>query len=194
MNTATFQRVLAEKRVAIGAVVTLVCGAVALWVVVVYPLTQRVAAAQLRAQSATASLETADTEHQAVQVLRQDKTRVEQQLAQFYEDVLPVGLAGARSVTYARLSELAGAHRLVMERRNVTLEDEFDDDGQLARLETTMVLSGDWVSIRRFMHALESSPEFMVIEGIALSQSEPLDAVVGLVLRVGTYYRNPSTT
>jgi hypothetical protein len=194
MNATILQRVLAEKRVIIGAVVMLVCGTVALWGVVVYPLTQQVATAQLRAHSATLNLASAEAEYRAAEGLRDDKTRLEQQLAKFYDDVLPVGLAAARSVTYARLSDLANEHRLVMERRNVTLADEFDDDGRLASLETTMVLSGDWVSIRRFMHALESSTEFMVIERIVLSQSESLDAALGLVLSVATYYRNLGET
>lgn len=193
MKAATVQRVVTEKRVGFALVLTTCIAAMVLWTIAVFPLNARLTSTRARATVATGNLAAAQARLVQARNQRQDRNRVEQELATFYDDVLPRGLPLARSVTYARLSELALEHRLVMERRTVTLEEEHDEAGELASLETTMILTGDWTNIRHFMHALEGAPEFMVIEGIVLNQSDGQGTTLGLALSVATYYRNADT-
>ena len=101
--------------------------------------------------------------------------------------MLPASLAGARGITYPRFAALARSHNLVLEQRSNTPEQ--DEESQLARLRTTMRLGGEWPDIRRFIHALESAPEFIVIEDVFLSQNEEEDSVQMLTMSVATYYQ-----
>ena len=59
----------------------------------------------------------------------------------------------------------------------------------LARLRVSMLLSGAYRDIRRFIHALETAPEFLVIEEIVLSQGDGTEAGEVLSLDLSTYYR-----
>ena len=53
-----------------------------------------------------------------------------------------------------------------------------------------MLLSGAYRDIRRFIHALETAPEFVVIEEIVLSQGDETEAREVLSLVLSTYYRD----
>ena len=53
-----------------------------------------------------------------------------------------------------------------------------------------MLLSGAYRDIRRFIHALETAPEFVVIEEIVLSQGDETEAGEVLSLVLSTYYRD----
>ena len=57
-------------------------------------------------------------------------------------------------------------------------------------LQVSMLLSGAYRDIRRFIHALETAPEFVVIEEIVLSQGDETEAGEVLSLVLSTYYRD----
>ena len=52
-----------------------------------------------------------------------------------------------------------------------------------------MLLSGAYRDIRRFIHALETAPEFLVIEEIVLSRGDESEGGEVLNLVLSTYYR-----
>lgn len=183
----TLKRVLAEKGLActlVGAGMVLALG---LYVFVVYPLTARVEAARSREATARESLSTAGAAYDAALATASGQTQTSDQLQRFYGDVLPSSLAAARRITYPRFAALARAHNLVLEQRSNIPEQ--DDESQLARLRTTMLLGGEWPDIRRFVYALETEPEFIVIEDVVLSQNEELDSAQMLTMSVATYYQ-----
>ena len=45
-------------------------------------------------------------------------------------------------------------------------------NGRIGRLQSRMVLQGDYQSFRRFIYELESSPEFLIIDSVTLTQSD----------------------
>jgi hypothetical protein len=51
------------------------------------------------------------------------------------------------------------------------------------------VLTGEYRNIRRFIHNLETAPEFLVIENVALSQGSERERGLSVVVKVSTYYR-----
>ena len=63
-------------------------------------------------------------------------------------------------------------------------------DSSLSRFAQTAVLTGEYGNIRRFIHQLETRPEFVVIENVDLSQGET-DGSGGITvtLQIATYYR-----
>lgn len=181
------RRVYTEKRrFILPLAVALVANAV-LYAVAVYPLGRRVAAAEQRSAAATQSVRTAETMYASAESVATGKAQATSELKSFYDDVLPDGLSGARRITYVRLAQVAADSGLQYERR--TIRTEREPDSRLAKLEMTMVLAGRYEDVRRFIHELETSDEFIVIEDVALAQSEETAAPLVLTVDVATYYR-----
>ena len=182
------RRILVEKRVACGVVGIALIADVALYGLAVYPRTVGVDYARLRAASASQGLTGGEASLRATRATLEGRTRAKEELRQFYDDILPQSLAGARDITYPRLASLATETNLVLERRSSA--PGHDDDSALGRLRTTMLLAGEYRDIRRFIDALESAPEFIVIEEIVLTQREvEIGSGQVLTLGVATYYR-----
>ena len=180
------KRIIADKRALVLPLTVAVVGNAALYTLVVYPLTIRVANAERRAVIAQQRGREAEREQAVVDATLAGKARADEDLRRFYRDVLPRDLAGARRITYARLAALAEEAHLRHERRSTTTEQ--DRDSHLARLRTTMVLAGNYADIRRFIYELETAREFVVIEDVSLTQREEDSAALVLTLQVSTYY------
>lgn len=181
------RRILVEKRsivlpIAVGLIVN-----AALYGLVVYPLTRRVEAAEGRAAAAQAKLLVAQQTFTHAKETVTGKGKADEELQRFYGEVLPVDLAAARRITYLRLAQLADQANLRYERRTVRTEQ--DENSRLARLNMTMVLEGEYDDIRRFIYQLETAPEFVVIEDVALARGQEGETALVLTLEVSTYYR-----
>ena len=50
------------------------------------------------------------------------------------------------------------------------------------------MLQGDYEGIRRFIYALETAPEFVIIDDVSLAQAEA-NKPLTLTLELSTYYR-----
>ncbi len=179
-------RVLREKRLLVLLVAAAIAVDAGLYAFAVYPWSLKVQNAAERAVRAEASRDMVRQSFGAAQATLEGKTQADTELRRFYEEILPRDLAGARGITALRLATLAAEHHLILERRS-TAPDR-DDDSQLARLRMTMLLEGEYRNIRQFVYALETAPEFIVIEEIVLSEGEEDDSVQVLTLGLATYY------
>ena len=180
------KRVLVEKRLAVMLVAVGFGIDIGLYTFAVYPWSIKVLNAESRAAMAVASQNAAT---QAVIVARrtlEGKTEADNELRNFYLDILPRNLAGARGITFARLADLASVNNLVMERRSAAPDQE--DGSQLARLRITMLLKGEYRDMRRFIYELETAPEFIVIEEVVLSRGDATDDGEILTLGLATYF------
>ena len=113
-------------------------------------------------------------------------------MERFYAEVLPASLAHARNLLNPYLDGLADEANLVLERRTSTSNRE--RESLLAKLETTMVLAGEYRDIREFIHRLETAPEFILIEEVLLTQQPDTDGALVLTLGVSTYFRELMVT
>jgi Tfp pilus assembly protein PilO len=52
-----------------------------------------------------------------------------------------------------------------------------------------MVVQGDYENVRKFIHALETAPEFVVIDDVSLTQGAEPSSPLVLTLELSTYYR-----
>ena len=73
------------------------------------------------------------------------------------------------------------------------LTDRFEVDsapkgGRLGHLKIKMVLQGDYEDLRRFIYALETAPQFVIVDELSLAQNE-LNKPLTLTLALSTYYR-----
>jgi len=62
------------------------------------------------------------------------------------------------------------------------------------RLKVTMDLAGSYADIRDFIHDIEASPEFVVIDDVGLMESVQNGGSVRLTLQLSTYFRTTETT
>ena len=154
----------------------------------VYPLSQRVANVEQRNSSALRTLEAARKDHGAATGTLAGKDRATTELSTFYTSVLPRDLAGARRLTHLRLAQMAREHGLSWGR--ATSEPiPPERNSTLTRLKTDVLLTGSYGEIRRFIHALETAPEFVVIDNVQLLENRESNDGVQLTLALSTFYR-----
>src|SRR5450432_1776892 len=95
-----WKRILAEKRALIVPLVLGVVANIAAYGLWVYPLGVKSAGAADRAAAATQSLQAAQREEGAARELVLGKSRADQELATFFDKVLPADQSAARRLTY----------------------------------------------------------------------------------------------
>ena len=160
---------------------------VVVFAVGVYPLSQRVANIEQRDRTAEEQLLAAQRDHTQAAGTLTGKDRAATELASFYRDVLPSDLAGARRLTHLRLAQLARESNLKFLR--ATFEPVAERDRTLTRLKIEMALSGSYADMRAFIHQLETSPEFVVIDNVALGEGAE-GGPLSVTLDLSTYYRD----
>jgi hypothetical protein len=185
--TPLVSRILAERRAVVLPLVALALVNLALYAAAVYPLSLRVGTLESRAVRARDGLAGAEREHAAARALVTGRERADAELKTFYGEVLPHDLAGARRMTYARLAQLAREANLQYEHRTYDVDSSYE--GDLQKLGIVMDLSGDYDDVRTFVHELETSPEFVVIEKVTLAERDSGDPQLTLTLNLATFYR-----
>ena len=181
------RRIAAEKRALVWALAIVAAANVAVYAFVVYPLAARSAGAAARASAAAQAAEAASREAEAARAIVAGKARADEELAAFYQRVLPADLSAARRLTYARLPALARESGVRYEAGRTEV-DEKSGDNRFGRLRTTMLLQGEYENIRRFVYEVETAPEFVIIDTVTLAQPEA-DKPLALTLELSTYYR-----
>jgi hypothetical protein len=182
------QRVVAENRQPIIWLAAALLLNVLVYTFGVYPLGQRVANVSGRNDAAARALAAARLEHQQASGALTGKDQAVSKLARFYTEVLPHDLASARQLTHLRLAQLARMHDLRYGRAQS--EPVLNKDSKLTQLKVEMTLGGSYAGVRGFLHSLETAPQFVVIDNVALAESTEADDRVELTLALSTYYRS----
>ena len=182
------KRIIVEKR-AIGIPLLIVLLAnLFVYAAIVYPLMRRSAGASDRAAAAAAARQAAERDLAAARELVTGKGRAEEELATFYNKVLPSDVVTARRMTYAHPPAVARKTNVRYEAGSFNADIALKNP-RIGRLQTRIALVGDWENMRRFIYELESSPEFIIIDGVSLAQGEA-GKPLALNLELSTYYRN----
>jgi Tfp pilus assembly protein PilO len=184
-----FQRVMREHRRIVLPLAIALGVNVIVYGAVVYPLSQRVANIEQRDRTAEEQLLAAQRDHAQATGTLTGKDRAAAELATFYKDVLPSDLSGARRLTHLRLAQLARESNLKFISATFQPVEPRGGGGTLTQLKIQMALSGTYSDMRAFIHELESSPEFVVIDNIELGQGADGGAL-GVTLHLSTYYRD----
>jgi Tfp pilus assembly protein PilO len=183
-----FNRIFAEKRSLVWPLALVLIANAVVYALVVYPLSQKVAMGEQEATAANFALVTARREHANARATVTGKGQADAELKKFYSDVLPPDLSGARRITYLPLEHLAEESNLRLERQALSPDER--NEGGLAKLTTTATLTGEYRDIRRFLHQLETRPEFIVLENVDLTQNESeMSRGITVTVQVATYFR-----
>jgi len=181
------RRVLHENRRYLWPLVAALVLNVAVYGLVVYPLGVKSATAVERAAAAADVRAAAERDMAAAAALVAGKSTAEQELATFYQKVLPPTLDAARRLTYAKLPALARKANVKFEERRSDI-DQQQKNSRLGRLQTRIVLEGDYESLRQLLYELETTPEFLIVDDVSVLQPDA-NKPLTLTLNVSTYYR-----
>ena len=190
-HQSVLQRVLAEHRRAVYALVAGVVLNLLVYAFFVYPLQSDVANVEQRNRAAQEALAAAKADYARADGTLTGKDRALKELDTFYSSVLAKDLTGARRLTFARLAQLAAKSRLDLERRKY--EPVVERGSNLTRLKVTMDLAGTYADIRDFIHEIEASPEFVVIDDVGLTEGVQSEQALRLTLQLSTYFRTTGT-
>jgi hypothetical protein len=182
-----YRRIADEKRSIVLPLAIGIAANILAYAFVVYPLGIRSAGAADRAAQATATRLAAEREHAAAVDLVGGKARAEEELDAFYKNVLPADLVAVRRMTYGPLIDMAESSNVTYLRRVYSEEVERATEGQLTRITIRMVFQGTYENLRNFIYELETAPEFVIVDEVALAESD--EDRQTLTLTLTTYFR-----
>lgn len=180
------RRIVHEHRrtvVVLGVLAVLNVAAVAIGVV---PLSSGVRTAETRRAQGAAALGQARRNAEAARTLQSAYDQAKRELQAFYAEVLPHDVAAARRLLQFKLAQVAETHDVALQRSAAT--PERSKDSRLARLRVVVSLEGDYADVRAFIHDLEQSADFIVIDTLALQEGADASAPLALTLELSTYY------
>lgn len=180
------RRIFVEKRPIIVPLAIAVLINIGVYALVVYPLGVKSAGAADRAARATASLKGAEQDYAAAKALVTGKTRAEEELTTFYGNVLPANQLAAVRLTYLPLTGIARKTNVQVVTRRWQSEIP-QKDARLVRLKVLASLSGDYEAFRAFIYELETAPEFVIIDQLAIAQGD-VNRPLAFTLELSTYY------
>lgn len=181
------RRIVAEHRRAVWLIAAGLILNAALLVVVVLPLSQRVSGGEQQAQAAMKELAAARRDYNSARATVTGKAQADVELKKFYQEVLPSSFSGARRVLFPSIEQLAKKSNL--QYHDSSIQPAGEPEGDLQKVTMTFNLAGEYTNIRRFIHELETAPEFRVIESVALAQAEEGERGLNVAAHVATYYR-----
>jgi hypothetical protein len=182
-----FRRIFVEKKRFIYPLIAVAILNAALFVAVEYPLSLKVANGERDAQAAATARAAARADFETARATVTGKASADTELKKFYGDVLPPDLSAARRAVYGRIDKLAGAADIKPAQQTFDVKQEKGSD--LAKYTATVALTGDYRSIRRMIHDLETSPDFLILESVALTQGQEREQGLNVVLKIATYFR-----
>jgi hypothetical protein len=181
------RRVLVEKRSLIYPLVGVILANVALFIAVVYPLSLKVANGERDARNASAARQSAQAEYDGARATVTGKKQADEELKKFYGAVLPPDQSAARRILYAKIDKLESTANVKPGAKDFEATQE--RGSQLGKLTATVTLTGEYRNIRQFIHELETAPEFLILENVAVSQGSERDRGLTVVVKVATYFR-----
>jgi len=182
-----WKRIVIEKRVIVAPLLIGLLANIAAYALWVYPLGVKSATAVDRAAAAAQSLKAAEQDLANARALVAGKSRAEQEIATFYDKVLPADFSSARRLTYTTLPSLARKANVKMLGRREEI-DKAEKDTRLGILRIETQWEGDYEGLRRFIYELESDPAFVIIDDVEIVQQEATRPLT-LRMKLSTYYR-----
>jgi Type II secretion system (T2SS), protein M subtype b len=181
------RRIFVEKRALIIPVAVGVVLNIAAYLFVVRPLALKSAGVADRAIAAREALTLAERDLAAARALVTGTSRADEELATFYEQVLPPDQNSARRLTYLSIYHLARQMNVKFLARKTEGEPP-KRDARVGRWKIRAELQGDYENLRQFIYALESAPAFVIIDDVTLSQNDAAKPLT-LTIELSSYYR-----
>jgi hypothetical protein len=181
------RRIVDERRAIVLPLAIAVVLNAAAYALVVRPLANKSAGTIGRATTAANALAAAQRDAASARALVAGKSRADEELRTFYDKVVPADYSTARRMTSTLVPALTRKANVKYEQARYEIIAP-DKNSRLGHLRVRIVLQGSYEGVRRFIYALETAPQFVIIDELALAQNDankPLTLTLGL----STYYR-----
>jgi Tfp pilus assembly protein PilO len=185
------KRIVIEKRSLLWPLALGLLLNIAAYALIVRPKELKVKSADVRSAAAAQAVQAAERDLASARALVSGKSQAEEALSTFYNKVLPADFSAARRMTFTRLPELAQQTNVTWGSRTSDIE-RVQGDARLGRVRIRTIIQGQYENVRQFIYELESSPEFIIIDDVTLSQADA-DKPLNLTLQLSTYYRVDSS-
>ncbi len=187
IKKTVLKRVLFKNRKALGLLGGLFFINFIAYGYAIYPLSRRVENFKKRDNAAELMLKAATQEHEAAFTILASKEQAVSELNKFYFKILPVDFNAARQLAYLRLDELLRKTNLRSERRMYAPVEK--QGSVLTGLSSELLLRGSYQDIRNFLHELEVSPEFILIDDLSLNIEK--GNTLAVRLQLSTFFLTP---
>ena len=182
-----WRRVMAERKGLVLPLLIALVVNIAVLALGVFPLQASVAGDENRAMAVKRQLIEAQRLERLANDTRTSQVRADQELKQFYSEVLPGSHAVAQNLLYLQLRIIARQNGLAFSASK--FEIKAVEDSALMRLTANVQLNGDYSNIRRFLYDIETAEEFFVVENMKLGPSSRKDSgALEVLVDVSTYY------
>ena len=182
-----WRRVMTERKAVVWPLLIGLAVNVAVLALGVFPLQASVTGDEDRALAVKRELAAAQRLERTANETRASQVRADQELKQFYSEVLPATRAHARNLLYGGLRTIAKQNAIGF--ASSQTQTEAVDESSLFRMSTNASLFGDYASIRRFLYDLETAEEFFIVDSVKLSPSSRKEGgSLEVLLGVTTYY------
>jgi Tfp pilus assembly protein PilO len=182
------KRILVEKRTIVIPLAIAVLANLAAYALIVYPLGVKSAGAVERAATAASSRRAAEQDVNAARALVTGKARAQQELATFFDNVLPADQTAAVRMTYSPLHQMAKKANMRIAELRYEPDSQTAKDARVTRLVIHVSMLGDYESIRQFLYEIERAPEFVIVDNITLTQGDQTKPPM-LALDLSSYFR-----
>jgi Tfp pilus assembly protein PilO len=187
-------RVYEERRRVMLPLIVLAAVSVATLLLAVWPLQRSVAATETAVLEATVDLAGAQRLERQARDAALGKRRADSELQTFYADVLPRDFATAAKTTNRWLQQAADDAGLEFKASHFDWDEV--RDSRLSRAFSTVTLIGRYSNIRRFLYAVETASEFIVVEKVGLAEAattaQGSTGNLEVSLTVATYFLTPA--
>jgi hypothetical protein len=184
-----WSRVIADHRRWVTLVGIVLVINLAVLFAVVMPMRRSAESGTSQAAASVAALNAAIADLKDAEATRDGQTQASKDLDRFYGEVLPQNFAAARRMTQLKLAQMARSQDVRMQSGTTTAEEL--RNSPLERLSVNFSLEGDWEDIRQLIYQIETGPDFIVIDNVALAEGQSANAPLSLSLEISTYYRVP---
>ena len=189
------RRIVAERRGVILPVVLLLAVNIGVLLLGVLPMQTSVAGLEATRDTSMLTLSQSRNIERSAKSALASRQRADTELEKFYADILPRDLVTATKTTNlwiqhaardAGVTYTAAAFDYVPPR-----------DSKLTRAFSRVTLSGRYANIKKFLYALETAEEFIVVEKVELAEpggATPAQqqGILEVSMQVATYYLTPA--
>ena len=186
-----WRRIFDERKRAVLPLVLILAANVAVLVLAVLPLRAAVASAERSSIDAMAALADARRQEKRASDAKASQGRADTELKKFYTDVLPRDFANAQRTANLWLSQAARDAGLTFKGSQFDWEEV--TESSLLRAFARVTLEGRYANIRRFLYAVETAQEFIVVESVELAgETSSPSEMLRVSLLVSTYFMPPA--
>jgi len=185
-------RVYEERRRVLVPLAILAAVSVATLVLAVWPLQQSVSHTETQAAEAVLGLAKARIMERQAREAVDSKRRADRELQTFYTEVLPRDMPTATRAATRWLWQ--AARDAGLEFRASHFDWDAVKESRLSRAFSTVTLVGKYANVRRFLYAVETATEFIVVERVGVEEATSPGASGNLEvsLIVATYFLSPA--